>query len=257
MPSSRWPTRSAWRAVATRCSAVTTSTSPRIAPSCTPRCGSRRTRPSRSTGRTSSADVHDVLHRVYEFADKVRSGAWTGVTGKRISTVVNIGIGGSDLGPVMAYEALAAYRQDGLECRFISNIDPTDAATTLAGSRPGDDPLHRRQQDVRDPRDAHQRPAVPVLAARRVWPTATRRTPSPSTSSPCPPPSTRSPTSGSTPPTPSGSGTGSAVATPSTPRSAPRWSSRSGRSGSPSSWPDSTPWTSTSAPRRPRRTSRC
>ncbi|HEX5089670.1 MAG TPA: glucose-6-phosphate isomerase [Nocardioides sp.] len=81
-------------------------------------------------------DVHEVLRRVYDFADKVRSGAWTGVTGERIRTVVNIGIGGSDLGPVMAYEALEPYRQDGLECRFISNIDPTDAATTLAGLDP-------------------------------------------------------------------------------------------------------------------------
>src|SRR4051794_39969879 len=86
-------------------------------------------------------DVHDVLRRVYEFADQVRSGAWTGVTGERIRTVVNIGIGGSDLGPVMAYEALAPYRTlpdggAGLECRFISNIDPTDAATTLAGLDP-------------------------------------------------------------------------------------------------------------------------
>jgi glucose-6-phosphate isomerase len=77
-------------------------------------------------------DVHEVLDRVYAFAEQVRSGAWTGVTGERIRTVVNIGIGGSDLGPVMAYEALAAYRQDRLECRFISNIDPTDAATKLA-----------------------------------------------------------------------------------------------------------------------------
>ncbi|QBR91051.1 glucose-6-phosphate isomerase [Nocardioides euryhalodurans] len=81
-------------------------------------------------------DVHEVLGRVYDFADRVRSGAWTGVTGERIRTVVNIGIGGSDLGPVMAYEALAPYVQDGLECRFISNIDPTDAATTLAGLDP-------------------------------------------------------------------------------------------------------------------------
>ena len=81
-------------------------------------------------------DVHDVLRRVYDFADRVRSGAWTGVTGERIRTVVNIGIGGSDLGPVMAYEALEPYRQAGLECRFISNIDPTDAATTLAGLDP-------------------------------------------------------------------------------------------------------------------------
>lgn len=82
------------------------------------------------------ADVHEVLQRVYDFAERVRSGAWTGVTGERIATVVNIGIGGSDLGPVMAYEALAPYVQDGLECRFISNIDPTDCATTLAGLDP-------------------------------------------------------------------------------------------------------------------------
>ncbi|MBA2952865.1 glucose-6-phosphate isomerase [Nocardioides sp. MAH-18] len=81
-------------------------------------------------------EVHDVLRRVYDFADRVRSGAWTGVTGERIRTVVNIGIGGSDLGPVMAYEALAAYRHDQIECRFISNIDPTDAATTLSGLDP-------------------------------------------------------------------------------------------------------------------------
>jgi glucose-6-phosphate isomerase len=82
------------------------------------------------------AEVHEVLERVYAFANDVRSGTWTGVTGRRIETVVNIGIGGSDLGPVMAYEALAAYRQEGLECRFVSNIDPTDAATKLAGLDP-------------------------------------------------------------------------------------------------------------------------
>jgi glucose-6-phosphate isomerase len=87
-------------------------------------------------GQDVVADVHDVLRRVYEFAEKVRSGSWQGVTGQRIRTVVNIGIGGSDLGPVMAYEALAPYRHPDLECRFISNIDPTDAATTLAGLDP-------------------------------------------------------------------------------------------------------------------------
>ncbi len=81
-------------------------------------------------------DVHDVLDRVYAFADSVRDGSWTGVTGERIRTVVNIGIGGSDLGPVMAYEALAPYHHDLIECRFLSNIDPTDAATTLAGLDP-------------------------------------------------------------------------------------------------------------------------
>jgi glucose-6-phosphate isomerase len=72
--------------------------------------------------------VHEVLDKVYAFADKVRSGAWVGVTGKRIATVVNIGIGGSDLGPVMVYEALLPYVQEGLSCRFVSNIDPTDVA---------------------------------------------------------------------------------------------------------------------------------
>jgi len=71
-------------------------------------------------------DVHEVLDRMGAFTDRVRSGEWTGATGQRIRTVVNIGIGGSDLGPVMAYEALKAYADAGLECRFISNIDPTD-----------------------------------------------------------------------------------------------------------------------------------
>jgi len=72
--------------------------------------------------------VHQVLEKVYAFADKVRSGEWTGVTGKRIQTIVNIGIGGSDLGPVMVYEALQPYVQEGLTARFVSNIDPTDVA---------------------------------------------------------------------------------------------------------------------------------
>jgi len=87
-------------------------------------------------GQDVVGDVHEVLGRVYEFAEQVRSGAWTGVTGRRIRTVVNIGIGGSDLGPVMAYEALEPYRQEGLECRFVSNIDPTDAGQKLKGLDP-------------------------------------------------------------------------------------------------------------------------
>jgi glucose-6-phosphate isomerase len=87
-------------------------------------------------GQDVVADVHEVLDRVYAFAEQVRSGSWTGVTGERIRTVVNIGIGGSDLGPVMAYEALEPYRQEGLECRFISNIDPTDAGQKLQGLDP-------------------------------------------------------------------------------------------------------------------------
>ena len=67
-----------------------------------------------------------MLDRIYAFADKVRSGEWTGVTGKKIETVVNIGIGGSDLGPVMVYEALKPYADAGISARYISNIDPND-----------------------------------------------------------------------------------------------------------------------------------
>ncbi|WP_328470131.1 glucose-6-phosphate isomerase [Actinoplanes sp. NBC_00393] len=77
-------------------------------------------------GQDVVADVHEVLGRMGAFAEKVRSGAWTGHTGQRIKTVVNIGIGGSDLGPVMAYEALKDFSQRDIECRFVSNIDPTD-----------------------------------------------------------------------------------------------------------------------------------
>jgi glucose-6-phosphate isomerase len=76
------------------------------------------------------AEVQAVLQRIYQFADQVRSGAWTGLTGKPVTTIVNIGIGGSDLGPAMVYEALKPYVQSGLSCRFISNIDPTDLAET-------------------------------------------------------------------------------------------------------------------------------
>ncbi len=87
-------------------------------------------------GADVEAAVHEVLDKIYAFADKIRSGAWTGVTGQRIRTVVNIGIGGSDLGPVMAYEALKPYKLAELECRFISNIDPTDTAETVADLDP-------------------------------------------------------------------------------------------------------------------------
>ena len=81
-------------------------------------------------GQDAIADVHEVLEKVYAFARRVRSGEWVGITGKPVKTVVNVGIGGSDLGPVMAYEALKPYVKEGLECRFISNIDPTDAGET-------------------------------------------------------------------------------------------------------------------------------
>ena len=81
-------------------------------------------------------DVHEVLERAGAFAERVRSGSWTGATGQRISTVINIGIGGSDLGPVMAYEALRAHRHPEIDCRFVSNIDGSDLVAALAGADP-------------------------------------------------------------------------------------------------------------------------
>jgi glucose-6-phosphate isomerase len=72
------------------------------------------------------SEVHAVLDRMTSFAERVRGGEWTGFTGRRIRNVVNIGIGGSDLGPVMAYEALRHYSQRNLAMRFVSNVDGTD-----------------------------------------------------------------------------------------------------------------------------------
>lgn len=79
-------------------------------------------------GQDVDADVQSVLDAMSAFADRVRSGEWTGVTGKKVTHVVNIGIGGSDLGPVMIYEALQPYADAGIEARFVSNIDPFDLA---------------------------------------------------------------------------------------------------------------------------------
>ena len=87
-------------------------------------------------GQDTVKDVREVLDRIYAFADKVRSGEWTGVTGKKIETVVNIGIGGSDLGPVMVYEALKPYADAGISARYISNIDPNDLAEKTKGLDP-------------------------------------------------------------------------------------------------------------------------
>jgi len=84
------------------------------------------------------AEVHAVLDRMAAFADAVRSGVWTGATGKRIRNVVNIGIGGSDLGPVMAYEALRHYSDRGLTMRFVSNVDSTDLVEATRDLNPAE-----------------------------------------------------------------------------------------------------------------------
>lgn len=87
-------------------------------------------------GQDVVAEVHQVLDRMSAFSDRVRSGDWTGHTGKRIRNVVNIGIGGSDLGPVMAYEALRHYADPDLSFGFVSNIDGTDFAETTKDMNP-------------------------------------------------------------------------------------------------------------------------
>lgn len=87
-------------------------------------------------GQDVVADVHSVLDRMGEFTDRLRSGEWAGATGERIKTVVNIGIGGSDLGPVMVYDALRHYADAGISARFVSNVDPADLVATLADLDP-------------------------------------------------------------------------------------------------------------------------
>ena len=87
-------------------------------------------------GQDVVADVHAVLDAMGDFTDRLRSGEWTGATGERISTVVNIGIGGSDLGPVMVYQALRHYADAGISARFVSNVDPADLIAKLADLDP-------------------------------------------------------------------------------------------------------------------------
>ncbi|MFF0489833.1 glucose-6-phosphate isomerase [Nocardia sp. NPDC004068] len=87
-------------------------------------------------GADAGAEVHEVLRRMGEFTDALRSGEWRGATGERIHTVVNIGIGGSDLGPVMVHQALRHYADAGVAARFVSNIDPADLIAKLDGLNP-------------------------------------------------------------------------------------------------------------------------
>ncbi|MGC2856154.1 glucose-6-phosphate isomerase [Novispirillum sp. DQ9] len=91
----------------------------------------RANRPVLVDGADVMPEVNAVLAKMKVFSDAVRDGTWTGATGKRVTDVVNIGIGGSDLGPVMASEALKPYHQDGLRLHFVSNVDGTHIAETL------------------------------------------------------------------------------------------------------------------------------
>jgi glucose-6-phosphate isomerase len=89
-------------------------------------------------GQNVVPQVHAVLDKMAEFCDRVRDGAWTGHSGRRIRNIINIGIGGSDLGPVMAYEALRHYSQRDLTFRFVSNVDGTDFAEATHGLDPAE-----------------------------------------------------------------------------------------------------------------------
>src|SRR5580692_5148588 len=89
-------------------------------------------------GRDVVPEVHEVLDRMADFANRVRGGDWKGHTGKRIRNIINVGIGGSDLGPVMAYEALKHYSERSMTFRFVSNVDGTDFAEAVQDLNPAE-----------------------------------------------------------------------------------------------------------------------
>jgi glucose-6-phosphate isomerase len=93
-------------------------------------------------------DVHAVLDKMVSFSEQVRTGAWKGHTGKRIRNVINVGIGGSDLGPVMAYEALKHYSDRSMTFRFVSNVDSTDLGEAVVDLDPARTAHGPRRLDV-------------------------------------------------------------------------------------------------------------
>ena len=113
--------------------------------------------------------VHAVLDKMTDFANRVRSGEWKGHTGKRIRNVINIGIGGSDLGPVMAYEALKHYSDRSMTVRFVSNIDGTDLMEATADLDRGRDTIHRIVKNIYDAGIDDQRPQCARVAAAGLW----------------------------------------------------------------------------------------
>src|SRR5207237_5831923 len=94
--------------------------------------------PIRGDSKNVVPDAHAVLDAMADFSNRVRSGAWKGHTGKRIRNVVNIGIGGSDLGPVMAYEALKHYSDRTMTFRFVSNVDGADLVEATRDLNPAE-----------------------------------------------------------------------------------------------------------------------
>ena len=161
------------------------STTPRTGPSCTSPCATAPTGRSIVDGAGRDARGQPrCWRRCARFSEAVRSGEWKGYTGKAITDVVNIGIGGSDLGPKMVCEALKPYGKPGLRVHFVSNVDSTDLVETLKLRQPRDRAVPGGLQDLHHPGDDDQRP----LGARSgSWRRRRMRRPWPSTLPPCRP----------------------------------------------------------------------
>ena len=161
-------------------------------------------------GRNVVPEVHAVLNKMAGFAEQLRSGAWKGSTGKPIRNVVNIGIGGSDLGPVMAYEALKYYSAPTLTFRFVSNVDGTDLVEAVRDLDPAEtlfivcSKTFTTLETLTNAASARDWLLAGLEATKRLLPV---------TSSRSRPMSRKSPNSASTRTTCSRSGTGSAAAT--------------------------------------------
>jgi glucose-6-phosphate isomerase len=204
-------------------------------------------------GKNVVPEVHAILDAMADFSDRVRSGAWQGHTGKRIRNVVNIGIGGSDLGPVMAYEALRHYSDRAMAFRFVSNVDGTDLAEATRDLDPTEtlfvvsSKTFTTLETMTNADSARQwllaglGGDVKAVAKHFV---AVSTAPG------------RCRSSGSIPRTCSASGTGWAGATPWTRRSGYRRCSPSVPTTSAVCWRASTRWTSTSGPPRSNATCR-
>ena len=153
----------------TPCSAATRSTSRKTAPSCTSPCARRGPPPSSSTARTSCPRCTPCSTRWPTSANRVRSGDWKGHTGKRIRNVVNIGIGGSDLGPVMAYEALKPYSDRDADLPVRLQRRRHRLRRSHPRPRSGGDAVHRLVEDLHDAGDDDQCADRARLGARGAW----------------------------------------------------------------------------------------
>jgi glucose-6-phosphate isomerase len=191
-------------------------------------------------------DVHDVLEKMGQFSHRVRSGAWKGHTGKRIRNIVNIGIGGSDLGPVMAYEALKHYSERAMTFRFVSNVDGTDFAEAVRDLDPSETLFIVSSKTFTTLETMTNAQTARAWLLKGLGGDESR---SPSILSLSRPMRPKYQSSASTQPTCSGSGIGSAGGTPWTQLSASQPCSPSVRITSAPCWKAFTRWTSTSARR--------